>query len=227
MKLTLIMAVLALGTALTAPGQETAECAKSAQAVSLAVADDPSKVLTVVAGSIKANPDCACEIVKAAILAADADNKTVGAIVLTAVQTAPQKSIEISECAIAVKPDATEEVKNALHKALGDAKEEMATVQKVSGRRSVGKDPVSGGGKAPVSSGKNPLPTGKEPLPAARAVEEADDTVDFGKSPVAIGGVYLVVPANGGTYVDPRTVIRRVPTPPRVIIRRVTEAAGK
>lgn len=80
------------------------------QAVKTAVTADSSKVLEIVANKVAADKSCACEIVKAAILASDADQALVAKIVTTAILEAPSETRVITQCAIATAPDAISEI---------------------------------------------------------------------------------------------------------------------
>ena len=79
-------------------------CDDIAKDVSEAVSKDPAKVLMIVEDALVINETCACEVVKAAILGANADKATVQQIVQTALAVAPKMSAVISECANAVSP---------------------------------------------------------------------------------------------------------------------------
>ncbi|NJM38324.1 MAG: hypothetical protein HC845_10955 [Akkermansiaceae bacterium] len=63
-----------------------------------------------------AAPGCACEIVKSAIEASVADTKIVAAIVEAAAMAAPEQMRLISQCAVAVAPDALSAVQAVLAK---------------------------------------------------------------------------------------------------------------
>jgi hypothetical protein len=137
MKRTLNYAVLACAVA-TAPAAlaEESTCYAASKAVTKAVAAKPDDVLAIVAKNIAASPGCACEIVKAAIVATEADKQLVGQIVGAAIEAAPDKAQVITTCAIAVAPDAISEIKAVLAK-LG-----LAGTIALSGE-----DPVYGGAK--------------------------------------------------------------------------------
>lgn len=111
MKTSLRHALAVAGIALL-PAAAFAEqdCVKLAVSVKHAAAARPAKVLEIVEAELSANPDCACEIVKAAIQGAEADSKTVASIVETAAMTAPDKMRLVSQCAVAVAPDSLGEV---------------------------------------------------------------------------------------------------------------------
>jgi hypothetical protein len=165
MKKSLLLTLLAVATAsVSFAAEEAKECTSLSATVTAEVTAKPSDVLAIVNAQISANPTCACEIVKAAVLAAKADKDLVGQIVFTAVTAAPTEGTTVAECAVAVAPEASENVKSALRSAYSD-------------KNPVGKNPAD----------KNP------PAPPV------DDVADFGLSPVAIGGVYLVYPGGGGT----------------------------
>lgn len=92
------------------------DCAKTSQRVKNAVKAEKSAALEIVSKEVAAGPDCACEIVKAALEAAAADPKAVAAIVEAAINAAPDKVDIISKCALAVAPDAAAEIKAVVDK---------------------------------------------------------------------------------------------------------------
>ena len=96
------------------------DCAAVGRKVKSAVEKEPTTVLVIVEDALTAHPDCACEIVKGAILGSEADNDLVKEIVITAVTTAETKAAEIAECAVAAAPDAAKAVKAGLEQALGE-----------------------------------------------------------------------------------------------------------
>jgi hypothetical protein len=115
MKTTFRFALVAAALGL-APAVATAEtdCIALAASVKITVAEKPAEVLQVVEKEVSANPDCSCEVVKAAIQASKADAKTVAAIVETASSVAPDKMRLISQCAVAVAPEALADVQSVL-----------------------------------------------------------------------------------------------------------------
>jgi hypothetical protein len=92
------------------------DCATTSQRVKNAVKADKSAALEIVSKEVAAGPDCACEIVKAALEAAAAEPKAVAAIVEAAINAAPDKINIISKCALAVAPDAAAEIKAVVDK---------------------------------------------------------------------------------------------------------------
>ena len=107
------LAAAALGLAPVVATAET-DCIALAASVKISVAEKPAEVLQVVEKEVSANPDCACEVVKAAIQASKADAKTVAAIVETAASVAPEKMRLISQCAVAVAPESLADVQAVL-----------------------------------------------------------------------------------------------------------------
>ena len=93
-----------------------ADCETVGASVKKDVAKTPSKVLVIVDEAISKNESCACEIVKAAIEAADAkkDGALVREIVVTAVNSAQGMAATIAECAVAVSPSSAAEIKSGL-----------------------------------------------------------------------------------------------------------------
>jgi hypothetical protein len=92
------------------PAMAEVDCLKLSVAVKHAVAAQPQQVLQIVEKEVAANSDCSCEVVKSAIEASKADSKTVAAIVETAATVAPDKMRLISQCAVAVAPQALADV---------------------------------------------------------------------------------------------------------------------
>jgi len=79
-------------------------CEDISKDVSAAIQKDPDKVLMIVEDALVINESCACEIIKAAIVAAKADAATVNQIVQTGISVAPKMSGVITDCATAAAP---------------------------------------------------------------------------------------------------------------------------
>ena len=77
---------------------------------------DADNILKIVEQQTAAHASCSCEIVKSAILTAEADKKLVGQIVATAIEAAPEQMNLVTSCAVAVAPDALAEIKAVLSK---------------------------------------------------------------------------------------------------------------
>lgn len=92
------------------------DCQKVSASVKKAVAAQPDKVLELVATQVAQNESCACEVVKAAIVASDADKAMVANIVDAAATAAPSKMRIIGQCAVAVAPDALAQVQAVVTK---------------------------------------------------------------------------------------------------------------
>lgn len=82
------------------------ECDVIYNKVYAAVTAEPSRVLLVVEDAIITDEACACEIVKAAILASKANADLAHQIQLTAANAAPAKAKLIAECVTAIIPEA-------------------------------------------------------------------------------------------------------------------------
>jgi len=177
MKKSLLVTLLTVATsAMGFAADVVADCGSVGAQVTQEVTAKPENVLAIVSEKISANPSCACEVVKAAIEAVKADKELVGQIVFTAVVAGPTEATSIAECAVAVAPEASENIKAALRSAVSD--------------------------KNPVSYGKNPGKDVVAPPP--------EEEPDFGLSPVAIGGVYLVYPSvGGGIYVKKDVIVKK------------------
>ena len=92
------------------------DCVKLSNTVKAAVNADSSNVLSIVAMHIAANESCACEIVKAAIIASHASKSQVANIVETAILEAPSQMRIITQCAFATAPDAVSNIQAILKK---------------------------------------------------------------------------------------------------------------
>lgn len=199
LQLTLVAAALFGGYSIAQEPAKLPPCEEVVKTMQAEIAAEPSRVLLAVENALTVNSSCACEIIKAAIIATKADNEMVGEIVFAAVNAAPAEAAKIVECAAAEAPKATPAIRNAMQKAMGTDGEEkpVAETAEPSGKEPVGKEPV---GKAPV--GKQVV--GKEPAPVPPS-----DKPDFGEiGPV---GIYIVPPIGGRTYSPPPKV---VPEPP-------------
>lgn len=109
--LKLLLVTAALGTApIYAQDAEPADCTAIVASVTNSIEADKSEVLNVVSTQVGATPNCACEIVKAAIVASEASNDLVGQIVETAINAAPGKSSLIAQCATSEAPGALAQI---------------------------------------------------------------------------------------------------------------------
>lgn len=166
-------------TVFAASAVVAADCDTIADSVTKQVEAAPEKVLMIVEDSMANHEKCACEVVKAAIVASKANEKLVGEIVFAAVIASENMAPTVAECAISVAPDSASQIRSALKRALSDA-----------GNAS------TDGGKA-VYSGKNGY--GKDSIPSAEAVD--DGGFDFGRAPLDVRGIYLVAPSPGGGFI--------------------------
>jgi hypothetical protein len=106
----------ALGLLSSSAAFAAVDCVKLALSVKHAIAADQSATLQIVEKEVAANPQCACEVVKAAIQGSKADAALVANIVQTAATTAPEHMRLISQCAVAVAPDALPNVQAVMAK---------------------------------------------------------------------------------------------------------------
>ncbi|MFN0129948.1 MAG: hypothetical protein ACKV19_25055 [Verrucomicrobiales bacterium] len=213
-----------------------ADCAVVAKRVSREVSARPERVLVIVEDTLVVNDTCACEVVKAAIVAAGAGAKLTSQIVFVAISAAPAKATQIEECAKAASPESTAEIDEAVRKAVGD---KPPPDNKPPGERPESPATAAAPPESPATTAATPesdaattasRPSGKEPL--AKNPPPPSDDADFGLSPVSIGGVYLVYPGGSGSspvikddngrlyFIGPDG--RRIPLdppPPRVIQR--------
>ena len=129
------------------------DCLKLSLVVKGAVAAEQSKVLEIVSKEVAVSPDCACEVVKAAIEGSSAKPETVAAIVEAAANAAPEHIRIIAQCAVAVAPDSLAAVQKVL------AKYDVNAGEPVSSSKS------AKGGAGEVASAANPLDfPGQDPL---------------------------------------------------------------
>ncbi len=165
MKKTIYFALMSavLGT-LTASAE--VDCLKLSLSVKLVVAQEQSKVLEIVSTEVAAAPGCACEIVKAAIEGSKADVDTVAAIVEAAATAAPEQMRLISQCAVAVAPDAITKVQMVLAKLdpnLGESGTKSSKDAKApAGEVAAMPNPLDFPGQGPI--GPNPGSPGGTPL---------------------------------------------------------------
>jgi len=93
-------------TSAVSQGADSA-CDSIAQDVTAAIAKNSANMLMIVEDALVINESCACEIVKAAIVAAKADSAMVNQIVQTSIAVAPKMSGVIMDCASAISPSGT------------------------------------------------------------------------------------------------------------------------
>lgn len=92
------------------------DCIALSASVKSSVAAEQSKVLEIVSNQVAAAPGCACEIVKVAVEESKANSEMVAAIVESASIAAPEQMRLISQCAVAVAPDALASVQAVVAK---------------------------------------------------------------------------------------------------------------
>ncbi|MBN8457057.1 MAG: hypothetical protein J0M04_04370 [Verrucomicrobia bacterium] len=197
MKMTVRYALLSatLGVLSSSAAFAEADCAKLTQAVKQAINSDPAAVLQVVEKQVSANPGCACEVVKAAIEGSNADAKLVASIVETAITSAPQHLRLISQCAVAVAPDA-----------LGNVQAVVAKLDPNSGESAPVKSSAKDAKGAPV---KPPVAANPLDFPGSGI---GDPPVRVGNNPGGPGGIPLI-PFGPPSNVPP-TGILPPPAPP-------------
>lgn len=97
-------------------GKRETNCQNIALSIGQRIKLDRSNVLEIVEMEVKSNPSCACEIVKSAIKATDADNEMVVSILESLISAAPQSMMIATQCAIAAVPEALPNVQALLSK---------------------------------------------------------------------------------------------------------------
>lgn len=88
-------------------------CQLAARSVKEAVAADPAKVLVIVADKVSENPNCGCEMMKAAIKVTKASPELVAAIFEASARSAPEMLDTLISCALAAAPDASNQIQAA------------------------------------------------------------------------------------------------------------------
>jgi hypothetical protein len=118
MKTTFTLALLAMLSGSVSFAENTAgvDSVKLCLSLKAEIAKNQSFVLEIVERAVRANPECSCEIVKASIQATHADVKLVASIVEVVALSAPEQLRLAAQCAVAVAPDALEEVQLVLAK---------------------------------------------------------------------------------------------------------------
>lgn len=141
MKTTISFAMLALlGAGVSfAEKPATVDCVKLSLSIKTEVADNQSLVLQIVDRAVRENPSCACEIVKASIAASNADHKLIASIVEVVATAAPEQMRLAAQCAVAMAPDALQDVQAVLAK-LDPATGDGATV---SAKGGTDKEPIA------------------------------------------------------------------------------------
>jgi hypothetical protein len=169
MKKTALFAFLAAALGMI-PAMAEVDCAKLSLSVKAAVVAEQSKVLEIVSTEVAAAPDCACEIVKSAIEGSSTEVEavsadTVAAIVEAASIAAPEKMRLVSQCAVAVAPDALAKVQAVVAKLDPNSGEAGASSksakQTVAGEVAAMPNPLDFPGQGPVG----PTPGGPGGLP--------------------------------------------------------------
>lgn len=111
-----IALLAALLTSSTAFAAENAACPTVEETAKTEISKAPENVLELVAKLVAQNEACAGEVVKAAIIATDANNELVGQIVEAAATAAPKMASQIASYAFAIAPDAKPAIVAALDK---------------------------------------------------------------------------------------------------------------
>jgi hypothetical protein len=156
---------------LTGNAFATADCAELAAELGESVKGEPAQVLVLVEEALKKSEACSCEIVKAAIEAAKADQneELLKQIVIVALNAVESQAATIAECAVAAAPESVSAVKEAMRVAFGDSGD------------------GNGLGEAPLG---DPL-AGTEDAVTLEAIKAGGP---WAGRPVSVGGVYLIPP---------------------------------
>lgn len=114
----LLIATVSIATASQALAEKV-NCQTLSNTVKISVAANKSRVLELVSTYIGQNESCACEVVKAAIVASDANANLVADITEAAIIASPNQIELIGQCAVAVAPDAYNQVQAVVNKYSG------------------------------------------------------------------------------------------------------------
>lgn len=89
------------------PANASIDSAALSISIKNAVSADKTKVVEIVSREVAGTPTCACEVVKSAIEASNANATTVASIVEAAIVAAPDQMNLIAKCALTAAPDAS------------------------------------------------------------------------------------------------------------------------
>jgi hypothetical protein len=168
-------ALLATPALSRAEGQKPTTCDRIGQDVRQSIEKDPAKVLMIVEDALVINETCACEIVKAAITASNADEALLKQIVQTSIAVAPKMTAVIEDCAGSPITSALMPVSNS-----GKSGKDVLPINpSESGKGSAGLD---GQGIQPPRDG---------------AVGSGTGSGNFSGNSADIRGLYLIQPATG------------------------------
>lgn len=154
LKFALLSVIFGTTAAIANDVKSEVDCTVITTSVQNEVTTNASLVLSIVEKFVKANPQCACEIVKTSIASSKADAKTVASIVEVAAVAAPDQMRLVAQCALAIAPDALNDVQAVMAKldpATGDSGSSGKEVAEKGGMEKGGIDKP-----APATAG-NPL----------------------------------------------------------------------
>ncbi len=97
-------------------GKPDSNCQGITLSIEHRIMRDAANVLEIVEAEVRANPSCACEIVKTAIKVSEADSEKVVSIVEASINAAPETMRIVSQCAIAAMPESLAGVQALLAK---------------------------------------------------------------------------------------------------------------
>ena len=179
----LILTLLALSATAILANQK--DCQEFAEEMTDTLHKTPERVLEIVSLKVEASPECACEIVKQAILDTEAPKESVQNIVEVAIIAAPDQMRLISQCAIAIAPDSIKEVQRVLAKFTPQAGESYSAKAMMYSTKNSSKNPSSGIAsqgaqnvetvnplEGPAFVGLNAETIGEEPFVAVQTVED-------------------------------------------------------
>ncbi len=198
------------------------DCQSIGEDVGISIGRNRERLLVVLEDALRRHGNCACEIVSAAVGAANGSEAVVSQIVEVSVTVKPSLAAEISECAVVAAPKMASAVQVGLDRALKDSRRgpgalpaaaeatypdseaQAGAVSAAPTTASVDESPVAdssreGYGKSGTGKGKG---KGKdEPAPPVTEDEEEEDWgwdwIHWGNLGGNGGAVYMIVPSGG------------------------------
>ncbi len=138
------------------------DCNTVALSVGQRIKLHPEKVLEIVALEMEENSNCACDVVKAAIRASNADPGLTADIVETVITNAPETMRIASQCAIALVPESLTTIQALLAKLDANAGEGYSSKGSKGGKDAKGAEVLSASGRD-GANGRNGLAGGPDP----------------------------------------------------------------
>ena len=199
------------------------DCQSIGEDVAISIGRNRERLLIVIEDALRRHSNCACEIVSAAVRAANGSEAVIAQIVETAVTVKPAQAAEIAECAMVAAPQMASAVQAGLDGALKDssrgpgalpaAAESLPDSEEVEERATEApertySDGTSAASVSPPGDGEERPGYGKNgsgknevvPVPVKKEEEEEEwgwDWIHWGNIGGNGGAVYMIVPSGG------------------------------